>query len=60
MNMPNASQCQTLNVRNAAIELGVCEETIRRLVRQKLIRKLPGLRRILITRDEIQRYLTQH
>ena len=38
-------------------ELGVCKETVRRLVRRKVLRKLPGLRRILIPRAEVQRYL---
>ncbi len=38
-------------------ELGVREETIRRLVRRKVLRKLPGLRRVLIPRTEIHCYL---
>jgi excisionase family DNA binding protein len=50
--------CQTLDVKNSAIELGVCEETVRRLVRRKVIRKLPGLRRVLIPRTELDRYLS--
>ncbi len=49
--------CQTLDVKSSATELGVCEETIRRLVRRKVLRKLPGLRRVLIPRVEIHRYL---
>jgi hypothetical protein len=32
---------QTLDVKDSATELGVCEETIRRLVRRKVLRKLP-------------------
>jgi hypothetical protein len=48
---------QTLDVRRSATELGVCSETVRRLVRRKVLRKLPGLRRILIPKTEIQRYL---
>ena len=38
-----------------ATELGVRRETVRRLVRRKVPRKLTGLRRILIPR--VQRYL---
>ena len=52
-------ECQTLNVRDSAIELGVCEETIRRLVRRKVLRKLPGIRRIVIPKVEIHRYLNE-
>jgi excisionase family DNA binding protein len=48
---------QTLNINEAAIALGVCKETVRRLVRRKVLRKLPGLRRILIPKAEVQRYL---
>lgn len=48
---------QTLDVKDSAIELGVCEETVRRLVRRKVLRKLPGIRHILIPKIEIQRYL---
>jgi hypothetical protein len=50
-------ECQTHDVKSSATELGVCEETVRRLVRRKVLRKLPGLRRILIPRGEIYRYL---
>jgi hypothetical protein len=50
-------ECQTLDVRASATELGVCEETIRRLVRRKVLRKLPGLRRVLIARSEIHHFL---
>ena len=50
-------ECQTLDVKSSATELGVCQETIRRLVRRKVLRKLPGLRRVLIPRIEIHRYL---
>ena len=48
---------QTLDVKDSAVELGVCEETVRRLVRRKVLRKLPGIRHILIPKSEIQRYL---
>jgi excisionase family DNA binding protein len=53
----NTPQCQTLDVKSSAVELGVCEETVRRLVRRKVLPKLPGLRRILIPKAELQRYL---
>ena len=53
------SECQTLDISEAAIALGVCKETVRRLVRRKVLRKLPGLRHILIPRTEIQRYLNE-
>lgn len=52
-------ECQTFSVRESAIELGVCEETIRRLVRRKVLRKLHGLRRIVIPKVEIHRYLNE-
>ncbi len=54
------SECQTLDISDAATALGVCKETVRRLVRRKVLRKLPGLRRILIPRAEIHRYLNEH
>jgi len=57
MNTTTIPECQTLDVKGSATELGVCEETIRRLVRRKVLRKLPGIRRVLIPRTEIQRYL---
>jgi len=60
MNATTATECQTLDVKSTATELGVCEETVRRLVRRKVIRKLPGLRRVLIPRNEIHRYLNVH
>src|SRR5205809_577336 len=31
-------ECQTLDVKSSATELGVCEETVRRLVRRKVFR----------------------
>ena len=55
-----APQCQTVDINDAATELGVCKETVRRLVRRKVLRKLPGLRCILIPRAEIHRYLNAH
>ena len=57
MNATTIPECQTLDVKGSANALGVCEETIRRLVRRKVLRKLPGLRRVLIPRTEIHRYL---
>ena len=53
------TECQTLDISEAATILGVCKETVRRLVRRKVLRKLPGLRRIIIPRIEIQRYLNE-
>ena len=50
-------ECQTVDISEAASALGVCKETVRRLVRRKMLRKLPGLRRILIPKAEVQRYL---
>ena len=50
-------ECETLDVKASASQLGVCEETVRRLVRRKVLRKLPGLRRIIIPKAEIRRYL---
>jgi Helix-turn-helix domain len=58
MNTMTTTECQTLDVKSSAFELGVCEETVRRLVRRKVLRKLPGLRRVLIPRIEIHRYLS--
>ena len=54
-----ATECQTLDISSAAAVLGVCKETVRRLVRRKVLRKLPGLRRIIIPRIEIHRYLNE-
>ncbi len=50
-------ECETLDVKATASQLGVCEETVRRLLRRKVLRKLPGLRRVLIPKAEIRRYL---
>ena len=50
-------ECQTVDISEAASALGVCKETVRRLVRRKMLRKLPGLRCILIPKAEVQRYL---
>ena len=58
MNATATIECQTLDVKSSATELGVCEETVRRLVRRKVIRKLPGLRRVLIPRTELDRYMS--
>ncbi|MGD0252471.1 MAG: helix-turn-helix domain-containing protein [Verrucomicrobiota bacterium] len=59
MNTTTIPECQTLDVKSSATELGVCAETVRRLVRRQVLRKLPGLRRIIIPRIEIQRYLNE-
>jgi len=58
MNATATIECQTLDVKSSATELGVCEETVCRLVRRKVLRKLPGLRRVLIPRTELNRYLS--
>lgn len=58
MNTPAILECQTFDVKSSAVELGVCEETVRRLVRRKVLRKLSGLRRILIPKTELERYLS--
>ena len=57
MNATATIECQTLDVKSSAKQLGVCEETVRRLVRRKVLRKLPGLRLVLIPRTELDRYL---
>ena len=57
MNTTTIPECQTLDVKSSATELGVCKETVRRLARRKVLRKLPGLRRILIPKAEVQRFL---
>ena len=57
MNAITIPECQTLDVKSSATELGVCEETVRPLVRRKVLRKLPGLRRVLIPKAEVQRFL---
>jgi hypothetical protein len=59
MNTITTPECQTLDVRGIAAELGVCEETVRRLVRRRVLRKLPEIRKILISKTEIQRYLSE-
>jgi hypothetical protein len=50
-------ECQTVNVKRRAIELAVCKEAVRRLVRRKALLKLQGLRRIVIPMAEVQGYL---
>jgi excisionase family DNA binding protein len=57
MNTTTIPEHQTLDVNSNATELGVRKETVRRLVRRKVLRKLPGLRRILIPKAELQRFL---
>jgi hypothetical protein len=37
----NTPECQTLDVKSSAMELGVCKETVRRLVKRKILQKLP-------------------
>ena len=55
--MTTILECQTLDVKSRATELGLYKETVRRLVRRQVLRKLPELRRILIPKAEIKRYL---
>lgn len=50
-------ECQTLDVKSSATEPGVREETACRLVRRKVLRKLPGLRRVLIPCIELDQCL---
>ena len=50
-------ECETLDAKASATQLGVCEETVRRLVRRKVLRKLPGIRLVLIPKAEVRRYL---
>ena len=57
MSETTIAECPTLDVKNSATELDVCEETVQRLVRRKVLRKLPRLRRILIPGAEVQRSL---
>lgn len=49
---------ETLDVKQTAAKLGVCNETIRRMVRRKAIAKIPGIRRVLIPIGEIERVLS--
>ena len=57
--MINRTNCEreTLDVKQTAPKLGVCDETIRRMVRRRTIAKIPGLRRVLIPIHEIERIL---
>ena len=48
---------ETLDVKQTASKLGVCDETIRRMVRRRAIAKVPGVRRVLIPIQEIERIL---
>jgi excisionase family DNA binding protein len=57
MNTTTIPEYQNLDVKSSATELGVRKETVRRLVRRKALRRLPGLRRILIPNAEVQRFL---
>ncbi len=49
---------ETLDVKQTAAKLGVCDETIRRMVRRRTIAKIPGIRRVLIPLHEIERILS--
>jgi hypothetical protein len=48
---------ETLDVKQTASKLGVCDETIRRMVRRRAIAKVPGIRRVLIPIQEVERIL---
>jgi hypothetical protein len=50
-------ECKTLDVKSSMTELTVCKEAVRRLVRRKVLRKLPELRGILIPNAELQRFM---
>ncbi len=58
MNVNNL-ECRTFDVKGCASVLGLCPETIRRLVRRKVLRKIQGLRKVLIPKGEIQRFLSE-
>lgn len=53
----NNFERETVDGKQAAAKLGVREETVRRLVRRKIINKLPGIRRIVIPVNQIARLL---
>jgi hypothetical protein len=57
MNATTIAEWQTLDATSGATELGVWIETMRRLVRRNVLRKLPGLRRSLNPKGENERYL---
>ena len=46
-------------IREAAIYLGVSVSQVRRYIRRKLITRLPGLRHVIITRAECDRFLRE-
>ena len=48
---------ETLDVKQTAPKLGVCDETIRPMVRRRAIAKIPGLRRVLIPIHRVERVL---
>lgn len=51
------SRRKSVNVKEAALMMGVCEESVRRLVRRKLLKKSNAFRTILIPIDEIDTFL---
>lgn len=54
---PKHIECQTRSVREAAAELGLSEITIYRLINRGLLRRLPGVGRVRITKKSIDHYL---
>ena len=54
--MPPASK-NILLVRDIATDLGVCDETVRRLTKRGLIRRVIGVRHVLITKEAYQDFL---
>ena len=48
---------KSVNVKEAAAMIGVCEESVRRLVRRKLLKKANAFRTILIPIEEIDIFL---
>lgn len=57
LTIPTHIECQTRSVREAAEELGLSEVTIYRLVARGLLRRLPGVGRVRITKKSIDEYL---
>jgi excisionase family DNA binding protein len=49
---------KAVKIKEAAQMLGVCENTVRRLIIRNKLRRVPGLRHILIPVSEIDRFLS--
>ena len=50
---------KSVKLKEAAEMLGVCENTVRRLIDRGKLRRVPGLRHVLIPMSEIDRYLSR-